>query len=630
MKKGFIVAFALLASATTIGQVFSPVQRYGEYSVQVNIMGRSDDKVDVKVVPPIQNADSVVYALPKIVPGTYDISDFGQFVSGFKAIDSRGAELPIRRLDVNRWVIQSGKALYAVEYEVRGTDADRKTDIFLPGGTAIADSAVLLNTFGYVGFMENQENLPYRFNVHHDKYLVGTTALDIRSTSDFDDEFHADNYFELHDRPLIYAPDNVASTMVAGAEITVGVYSPSHTLDAQELLDGLAPVFDAASTYLGGTLPTDQYVVLIWGMTAREVIMNPSVGALEHFTSTVVTMPDLSDELYVLFEPGVENPKIQFLRDIVAHEFFHIVTPLNIHSEQIHNYDFIHPQMSEHLWFYEGLTEYNSMIAQVRAGIISEEAFMRLVVEKMEEAEYYNPHIPMTLRSAHALDVFADQYGDVYQKGALIGMALDMHLRMASNGEKGLVDLLMELKNEFGPDTFFVDDQLFDIIIDKTPEGTSDFLYGHIAGTEPLHFAEYFEAMGYEYIDSELSYRTATPDWNVSFDDEAGHYVVSNWNVEDPFTRNFGLAEGDRILRWNGEKLKENELDEVLNSWVESTCAGAPVTLKVERTLSNGREVELELQSITTLATREVKHILRPAAQPTEEQLELKKAWINQ
>ena len=45
-------------------------------------------------------------------------------------------------------------------------------------------------------------------------------------------------------------------------------------------------------------------------------------GALEHPTSTVVVMPEMM---------GLEMLQEQ-LKDVVSHEFFHIVTPLTVHS----------------------------------------------------------------------------------------------------------------------------------------------------------------------------------------------------------------------------------------------------------------------------------------------------------
>ena len=51
--------------------------------------------------------------------------------------------------------------------------------------------------------------------------------------------------------------------------------------------------------------------------------------------------------------------------DIVSHEFFHIVTPLSVHSEDVHYFDYNAPTFSKHLWMYEGVTEYFATLFQV-------------------------------------------------------------------------------------------------------------------------------------------------------------------------------------------------------------------------------------------------------------------------
>lgn len=622
-----IAALVAVFSSSILQAQFLPVQYADKYSVEIDISDRSDDLLSVTVVPPVINEDTVVYAMPKIVPGTYKIYNFGQFVKDFKAFDSRGKELSVTRLDENRWAIANGKSLYKITYNADDTEGDSKANVFLPGGTAVESDGVLLNAFGYVGFMQGHEHLPYTYEVAHGDDVVATTALDIVSESAKRDVFYAKDYFELHDRPVMYAADDRASTMVAGAEVTVGVYSPAGNLSAQELLDGISPVFEAAAEYLGGSLPTDRYVVLIWGRTLEQVMSDGMAGALEHFTSTTLVMPDATDQTFQMFG---EDSRITFVRHIVAHEFFHIITPLNIHSQHIHNYDFINPQMSAHLWFYEGITEYNSLISQVRGGIMSESDFMEEMVEKLHFADNFNEHIPMTVRSEHALDIFEDQYMDVYMKGALIGMALDMHMREATNGEQGLVDLLITLKNEYGPDTFFVDDHFFDIIVDHTPEGTEEFLYEHIAGTAPLPLEGLFDKMGYEYNAEVEDFGISEPSWSTSYmSSRSKYYIINGVDQDDEFTSGFGLRKGDQLVRWNGEKVKGGELSEVLEEWKEDACIGNTVTIEVIRTNAEGDEEKLELSSVVTMNVEEDKHILNIKENPSAEELELKNSWLN-
>ena len=45
--------------------------------------------------------------MPKIVPGTYSIYDFGQYVLDFEAFDTAGRSLSVNQLDKNRWEIDN-------------------------------------------------------------------------------------------------------------------------------------------------------------------------------------------------------------------------------------------------------------------------------------------------------------------------------------------------------------------------------------------------------------------------------------------------------------------------------------------------------------------------------------------
>src|SRR5690606_40308890 len=50
----------------------------------------------------------------------------------------------------------------------------------------------------------------------------------------------------------------------------------------------------------------------------------------------------------------------QTMTDVVSHEFFHILTPLNVHSNEIHYFDYNDPKMSQHLWIDRKSTRLNS------------------------------------------------------------------------------------------------------------------------------------------------------------------------------------------------------------------------------------------------------------------------------
>jgi len=114
---------------------------------------------------------------------------------------------------------------------------------------------------------------------------------------------------------------------------------------------------------------------------------------------------------------------------------------------------------------YEGVTEYFANLFQINQGLISEEEFYTRLSEKIEHAKVLNETMPFTTMSSNALiEPYKTQYLNVYEKGALIGMCIDIIIREKSNGERGILDLMQKLSKEFGVEKAFNDNELFDKI----------------------------------------------------------------------------------------------------------------------------------------------------------------------
>ena len=100
--------------------------------------------------------------------------------------------------------------------------------------------------------------------------------------------------------------------------------------------------------------------------------------------------------------------------------------------------------------------------------------------EKIEGANALNDTMPFTTMSANVLtEPYKDQYLNVYQKGALIGMCLDIQIRESSGGKRGILDLMHQLSNEYGVSKPFNDADLFAKITSLTYPEVGDF-FNHI------------------------------------------------------------------------------------------------------------------------------------------------------
>ena len=99
--------------------------------------------------------------MPRVVQGTYSISNFGRFVKNFKPISYSGKILDFSSEDINTWKIFNANNLDKIIYEVEDTfDIENSEDDipFSPAGTNIEDDNFMLNLFAFIGYFESLQN----------------------------------------------------------------------------------------------------------------------------------------------------------------------------------------------------------------------------------------------------------------------------------------------------------------------------------------------------------------------------------------------------------------------------------------------------------------------------------------
>src|SRR5690349_15774863 len=112
--------FLFLLIAGVSSQVFAGGNN-DTYTYKVDITSVKDDKVKITLVPPKITTDEVIFKMPKMVPGTYKIYDFGRFVSDFKVNCTNNANCTPTRIDDNSWKITNATKITSIEYYVEDT-----------------------------------------------------------------------------------------------------------------------------------------------------------------------------------------------------------------------------------------------------------------------------------------------------------------------------------------------------------------------------------------------------------------------------------------------------------------------------------------------------------------------------
>lgn len=617
---------------------FAQGKKDSGYQYTVDLTKVVNDRVYVELSPPAISAQEITFYLPKIVPGTYAIADYGRYIADFKAVDKKGNPLPIEKIDENSWKIKNATKLSKISYWVDDSFDTKKDgpEIFWPAGTNIEDSKnFVLNTSGFFGYLSGLKDKPFQFNVIRSKDLYGSTGLIPVSTNNTPkalklekiaednskqvDVYRATNYDQLVDSPLMYAKPDTAVIRVANTEVLIGSYSPNNQVTAKQIAASIREVLMAQKEYLGGKLPVDKYAFIFY-FTDQPVV---SYGALEHSYSSLYYMPEMPIE-----------EMNQQLRDFAAHEFFHIVTPLTIHSKEIQDFDFNNPKMSQHLWMYEGMTEYFAGNVQVKYDLISPEQYLEILREKMVTSDQFLNDVPFTDISKFTLDKYHDQYYNVYQKGALIGMCLDIKLRKLSAGKYGVQNLMMDLSKKYGKEKAFEDDQLFDEITKMTYPEIGTFFTRYVKGTEKLPLAEVLNEVGVTYAEEErfkdFSLGISNADLGVTELDGKPRLQIATIANMNAMGKTLGFQQGDVLTKINGEPLPDlgPELGAFIQRQFTTMQEGKPLTYGVLRKNEKGETAEITLSAPATKIEMARRHLIQFNQTATPEQLTLRKAWL--
>ena len=402
-------------------------------------------------------------------------------MSNLRASDKAGKQLVVRRLNDNQWEIENARQTSKISYTVHDIfNSNIPNAIFPMAATDIEDKDIVVNTFGFFGFIEGMTRLPFALTFTRKPEYFASTSLIPTGGKGNTDEFTVKNIDDLYDAPILYSVPDTATLKIGKTDILISVYSPNQKIHARQIAEWMHDYLFATARFLGGELPANRYAFLYYfrDPTIKQNFPLGLGGALEHNTSS----------FYYLYEVPQQLTRDAIV-DVSSHEFFHIITPLNIASKEIREFNWDTPVMSKHLWLYEGVTEYSAHHVQVMTGLNTVPVFLQKMMDKITISRTnFNDSLSFTELSKRSTDQDSNEYVNVYQKGALIAASLDLYLLHLSGTKMDLRKLMDELKKKYGKERYFEDDSLFDIITRMTyPEVRVFFTkYGRRGNTHSL------------------------------------------------------------------------------------------------------------------------------------------------
>jgi predicted metalloprotease with PDZ domain len=474
---GLAMLLTLVAATASLGQTSeaAPTLAY-----EVDLNDRADDLFHVRMLVSDLSPGNATLQFASTAPGTYQVMDIGRYVRELRAFTSDGTETPVEQISTNQWRLEDPAAVSEIRYsfaETWDTPVDEHP-VYPMAGTSIEDDHVLINAHAVFPFPTGMQDVPIELRLEYPAEWAIGTPLDTNAEG----AYLADDYDHFVDSPLLLGRLSYASTSVTGVPVEIYTYSVTDRIQSEQLLEAMDLILQASGEFLG-ELPVDRYTFLF-----HFEGQNPMAGAWEHSYSSE----------YVLPEGNLSERYGNMISDIAAHEFFHVVTPLHIHSEIIENFDFETPVPSEHVWLYEGVTEWASDAMQLRAGLKDPDRYLADQVQKIRSDEgFFDQDFSLSQLALTSYTAEGQsQYPNIYQRGAIVGSLLDLKLLKLSNGEYGLQELLLELAERYGESRPFPEDEFFDIVTEMTFPEIGEFFEAYVRGTEPLPIDEYFGWIG--------------------------------------------------------------------------------------------------------------------------------------
>ena len=424
---------------------------------------------------------------------------------------------------------------------------------------------------------------------------------------------------------MVSKPDTT-SFMLGGAKVTIGVFTENGRELSRDIFKQVETSMKAIEAFLQGDLPVDNYAFIFYikDHTEFESLFNGSeikigtvfkalrklagkgFGALEHGNSSVYYLPDFGG-----------TTVLDGMADVCIHEFFHILTPLGLHSEEIGNFNYIEPKMSKHLWLYEGITEYFAGISQVKGGVITKDEYLTKVLKGKirSAARYPTKKMSFTEMSENVLDKpYKKQYGQVYQRGALMGALLDIRIMELTQGEKDLHDIILTLRDKYGPNESFNDDEIIEEFVSLVHPDLQQFFDSYVTGREELPIKSYLAKVGVEYDKNYVGPLIAHP---VNDNDVKRSRLIVGQKMTIK-----KVGKGDFIGFKPGDKV--SILDDKLFSGPQALEPGETIEISV---LRDGENIQLPYTVRTVEGSKS--HYIREAKDMTTAEATLQLLWFS-
>ncbi|HEX8351381.1 MAG TPA: PDZ domain-containing protein, partial [Pyrinomonadaceae bacterium] len=490
---------------------------------------------------------SVDLLMPVWTPGSYLVREFARHVQDFAAEDAAGRALAWTKVNKNTWRVEPGGAREVrVRYSVYANELTVRT-------SELNDRRAFWNNANLLMYPEGNLGAPATLVV--EPFGGWKIATGLPAAPGAPNTFRAENFDVLYDSPFLASDFRVLSFEVAGVTHRVVVDGRGH-YDAERLRRDAQKIVEAAVAVMGDT-PYRDYTFLL-------LLADKNGGGLEHLNSTAL--------IWKRF--GFSTPEdLRGLHTLIAHEFFHVWNVKLLRPDALGPFDYTRENYTRLLWVAEGVTNYYETLLVRRAGLLTDRQYLDLMGREIQTLQNTPGRLEQSLEEA-SFDAWIKYYRpdentvntavSYYDKGAIVGLMLDLEIRRRSDGARSLDDVMRSLYGEFAKRGRNYTPEDFRRAAERAAGGSlEEFFRRYVSGREELDYDAALASAGLRLdTASDRAGRPAAAEayLGANLEEKDGRLAVKNVPAGTPAYEQ-GLSAFDQIVAVDGYRATLDSLN---------------------------------------------------------------------
>jgi predicted metalloprotease with PDZ domain len=388
--------------------------------------------------------------MPVWTPGSYLIREFERNVQDFSATDEAGTPLKWEKINKNTWrVFTNGATAWQATYSVYANELSVRT-------SELNSDHAFWNNANLLMYLPDFLKSPATVRVlAPDVWKVATSLPAVPGQKNI---FRAENFDVLYDSPFEASNFKTIVFNVKGVPHRI-VIDGAGNYDPERMRRDVQKIVETQVELMGGEIPYRDYTFFLH-------LRANTGGGLEHLNSAALGYPRFgfiirSGDRATSSAPNTtETPERDYrgFLSLVSHEFFHLWNVKRIRPDALGPFDYTTENYTKVLWVAEGITDYYADLVLRRAGLISESEFLAATARAMQNLQNQPGRLVQSAEES-SYDAWIKYYRQdensvnsqisYYDKGALLGLLLDLEIRKRSAGAKSLDDVMRYLYAEF-------------------------------------------------------------------------------------------------------------------------------------------------------------------------------------